>query len=98
MVAAGAVLIAGKGLFAKALYDMGLSFHDVAAIRSVLAVPGFALLAWLYRGNISRSLDINTHRRDLLLAAAIGLLSALGAGGAGTPADNGGGGTRHWRL
>ena len=74
MVAAGAVLIAGKGLFAKALYDMGLSFHDVAAIRSVLAVPGFALLAWLYRGNISRSLDINTHRRDLLLAAAIGLL------------------------
>lgn len=74
MVAAGAILIAGKGLFAKTLYDMGLSFHDVAAIRSVLAVPGFALLAWLYRGNISRSLDISTHRRDLVLAAAIGLL------------------------
>ena len=74
MVAAGAILLAGKGLFAKALYGMGLTFHDVAAIRSVLAVPGFALLAWLYRSHISRTPDVMTHRKDLLLAAAVGLL------------------------
>ena len=53
---------------------MGLSFHDVAAIRSVLAVPGFALLAWLYRNNISSSADRITHRKDLLIAAGVGLL------------------------
>ena len=41
-MASGAILIAAKGLFAKGLYGMGLTFHDVAAIRSVLAVPGFA--------------------------------------------------------
>ena len=74
MVASGAILLAGKGLFAKALYAMGLSFHDVAAIRSVLAVPGFALLAWLYRNNISSSADRITHRKDLLIAAGVGLL------------------------
>ena len=74
MVASGAILLAGKGLFAKALYAMGLSFHDVAAIRSVLAVPGFALLAWLYRNNIHSSADRITHRKDLLIAAGVGLL------------------------
>jgi drug/metabolite transporter (DMT)-like permease len=74
LVASGAILLAGKGLFAKALYAMGLSFHDVAAIRSVLAVPGFALLAWLYRNNISSSADRITHRKDLLIAAGVGLL------------------------
>jgi drug/metabolite transporter (DMT)-like permease len=74
LVAGGAILLAGKGLFAKALYGMGLSFHDVAAIRSVLAVPGFALLAWLYRSNIRSSADRITHRKDLLIAASVGLL------------------------
>jgi drug/metabolite transporter (DMT)-like permease len=74
LVAVGAILLAGKGLFAKALYGMGLTFHDVAAIRSVLAVPGFALLAWLYRSHINRTPDVMTHRKDLLLAAAVGLL------------------------
>ena len=53
---------------------MGLSFHDVAAIRSVLAVPGFALLAWLYRGNLSSAPNVMTQRRDLLIAAGVGLL------------------------
>ena len=74
MVAGGAILLAGKGLFAKALYGMGLSFHDVAAIRSVLAVPGFALLAWLYRNNIGSPEDRITHRKDLMIAAGVGLL------------------------
>ena len=73
-MAIGAVLLAAKGLFAKTLYDMGLSFHDVAAIRSVLAVPGFALLAWLYRGKTKIEQDATSRRNDLLLALFAGLL------------------------
>ena len=73
-MAIGAVLLAAKGLFAKTLYDMGLSFHDVAAIRSVLAVPGFALLAWLYRGKTKIEQDATSRRNDLLLALFAGFL------------------------
>ena len=51
---------------------MGLSFHDVAAIRSVLAVPGFALLAWLYRSRSTQ--DVGISRRDIGLAIFAGLL------------------------
>lgn len=47
LVAVGAILLAAKGLFAKALYAQGLSYHDVAAMRSVLAIPGFALVAYV---------------------------------------------------
>ena len=53
---------------------MVLSFHDVAAIRSVLSVPGFALLAWLYRNNIGSPEDRIIHRKDLMIAAGVGLL------------------------
>jgi drug/metabolite transporter (DMT)-like permease len=74
LVAIGAVLLAAKGLFAKTLYDMGLSFHDVAAIRSVLAVPGFALLAWLYRGKTKTDRDATYRSNDLLLALFAGFL------------------------
>tara|TARA_A100001015_G_C14831394_1_gene648726 strand:+ start:478 stop:855 length:378 start_codon:yes stop_codon:yes gene_type:complete len=74
LVAIGAVLLAAKGLFAKALYGIGLSFHDVAAIRSVLAVPGFALLAWLYRSKTSAQRDGASRRNDLLLALSAGFL------------------------
>jgi drug/metabolite transporter (DMT)-like permease len=35
-------------LFAKALYQLGMSHHEVAAVRAVLAVPGFFVIAWLY--------------------------------------------------
>ncbi len=48
LVGTGAVLLASKGLFAKALYDLGLTHHEVAAIRAVLAVPGFCLIALIY--------------------------------------------------
>ena len=73
-MAIGAVLLAAKGLVAKTLYDMGLSFHDVAAIRSVLAVPGFALLAWLYRGKTKIEQDTISRGNDLLLALLAGFL------------------------
>ena len=74
LVAAGALLLAAKGLFAKALYQQGLSFHDVAAIRSVLAVPGFALLAWLYRGNARQTASREAWIRYVLLAVFAGVL------------------------
>ncbi len=74
MVAIGAVLLAAKGLFAKTLFDLGLSFHDVAAIRSVLAVPGFALLAWLYQSKNTAERDDTSRRNDLLLALFAGFL------------------------
>ncbi len=74
MIAIGAVLLAAKGLFAKTLYNMGLSFHDVAAIRSVLAVPGFALLAWLYRSEDTAERDATSRRNDLTLAVFAGFL------------------------
>jgi drug/metabolite transporter (DMT)-like permease len=67
-------MLAAKGLFAKALYQLGLSFHDVAAIRSVLAVPGFALLAWLYRGHTPQTTSRQAWRRYILLAAFAGVL------------------------
>ena len=68
------MLLAAKGLFAKQLYALGLSFNDVAAIRSVMAVPGFALLAWLYRGRNNPADGFAVPRKDLLLAVFAGLL------------------------
>jgi len=50
LVAAGAVLLASKGLFAKSLYAQGLNHNDVAAIRSVMAVPGFWIVALVLHG------------------------------------------------
>ena len=68
------MLLAAKGLFAKQLYTLGLTFNDVAAIRSVMAVPGFALLAWLYRGRNTPTDDFAVPRNDVLLAVFAGLL------------------------
>ena len=74
LVAVGAVLLAAKGLFAKVLYSLGLTFHDVAAIRSVMAVPGFALLAWLHTRNSQPNGRITLDRGDVLLAIFAGVL------------------------
>lgn len=73
-MASGAILIAAKGLFAKGLYGMGLTYHDVAAIRSVLAVPGFALLAWLYGGRAVTNTLAGLRRQDVFLAIFAGVL------------------------
>jgi len=53
---------------------LGLTFIDVAAIRSVMAVPGFALLAWLYRGRNTPADGFAVPRNDVLLAVFAGLL------------------------
>lgn len=71
MVAAGAIMLASKGLFAKALYAQGLDHHAVAAARSVLAVPGFIALAWWSRG-ASRKLPWSL--KETVVAALAGLL------------------------
>ena len=73
LVLVAAVLLAAKGLFAKALYAQGLSHHDVAAIRSVWAVPGFVLVAVVS----ARSTATRAARRpsipQLIAAAAAGV-------------------------
>ena len=56
------------------LYSLGLTFHDVAAIRSVMAVPGFALLAWLHGRNSQPNGRITLDRSDVLLAIFAGVL------------------------
>ena len=50
LVATGAIFLASKGLFAKSLYAQGLNHNDVAAIRSVLAIPGFWIVALALHG------------------------------------------------
>jgi drug/metabolite transporter (DMT)-like permease len=71
MVAAGAVMLASKGLFAKALYAQGLDHHAVAAARSVLAIPGFIAIAWWSRG---ASRDLPWSLREVIIAMLAGLL------------------------
>ncbi|MFK8046883.1 MAG: DMT family transporter [Halioglobus sp.] len=66
-VAIGAIMLAAKGLFAKHLYSLGVDYETVAATRSVLAVPGFAIIAILsgsFRGEV--------RLKPLHAAAAIG--------------------------
>ena len=45
MVAGAAILFASKGLFAKALYQRGVGFELLVAVRAVIAVPLFAWIA-----------------------------------------------------
>jgi drug/metabolite transporter (DMT)-like permease len=44
-VAASAILFASKGLFAKALYQRGMGFELLVAVRAVIAMPLFAWIA-----------------------------------------------------
>ncbi len=74
MVAFGAVLLASKGLFAKTLYAHGLDHHDVSAIRAVMAVPGFALLAWWGSRMRTAPLTANPSQSAYFWAAFAGLL------------------------
>ncbi len=45
-VAGAAILFASKGLFAKALYQQGVSFELLVTVRAVLAMPLFAWVAF----------------------------------------------------
>lgn len=77
MVLAGSVLLAAKGIFAKALYARGLDFETVVTVRAVIAIPGFLLVGWITGGfNGLR----NATAKDFLLAAFAGFVCyTLGA-------------------
>jgi len=47
--ASGAILFASKGLFAKALYAQGVDFQTLTALRALMSLPLFVLLA-MHRG------------------------------------------------
>ena len=75
LTAGGAFLFASKGLFAKALYREGVDYQTLTLLRSLIALPMYALLA------VNRGLRV--HRlppRAVALAALAGVLCyAIGA-------------------
>src|SRR5689334_23277092 len=65
----GAILFATKGVFSKALSASGVDYVTLTALRAVLSLPMFAILA-LWRGtSVHRA-----PRRVLALAALAGVL------------------------
>ncbi len=79
LVAAGAVLLASKGLFAKSLYAQGLNHNDVAAIRSVLAVPGFWIVALALHGRSKSLARVRTYGHSQDQRYSTQLADVLGA-------------------
>ena len=79
LVAAGAVLLASKGLFAKSLYAQGLNHNDVAAIRSVLAVPGFLIVALALHGRSKSLARVQTYGHSQDQRYSTQLADVLGA-------------------
>ena len=65
--------MAAKGLFAKALYAQGMTYHDVAAVRSVLAIPGFILVAAVSAHRFRGKPSPKPTALHLIAAAAAGL-------------------------
>lgn len=63
----GAIMLASKGIFAKHLYSLDVDYETLAATRSVLAIPGFMLIALL-----SGSLGNGAQLRASHAASAIG--------------------------
>jgi drug/metabolite transporter (DMT)-like permease len=76
LTAAGGILFASKGLFSKALFQGGVDFITLTALRAVLALPMFAALGiWRGFGGGRRA-----SRRAYGLAALAGVLCyGLGA-------------------
>lgn len=50
LVIAGSVMLASKGIFAKFLYAQGMDFETVVALRALLAIPGFLIIAAIFGG------------------------------------------------
>lgn len=71
-VVAGALMLSAKGIVAKLMYAQGADVITVAAVRSVLAVPGF----WLYAVfTVGARRLFSADRRALLLALGTGFVS-----------------------
>ena len=69
------MLIASKGIFAKLLYERGVQFETVVALRAVLAIPGFLLIASIGDG-LRRARSASP--RDWALAAFAGAVCYYG--------------------
>ena len=67
--AVGATLLASKGIFAKLLYQTGLGFETVAAVRAMLALPLF--WAWALATGTPFALW-QQHRRAVVAAMMVG--------------------------
>jgi drug/metabolite transporter (DMT)-like permease len=71
-VAGAAILFASKGLFGKALYQRGVSFELLVAVRAVIAMPLFAWFA--VRANAGNAAPAPMRPRAVLAAVAAGIV------------------------
>ena len=71
-VIAGALLLSLKGIVAKLIYAHGVDAITVAAVRAVLAVPGF----WLYAlWSVGRGRLLSADRRAVAAAMTVGFIA-----------------------
>jgi len=70
-VAASAILFASKGLFGKALYQRGVGFELLVAVRAVLAMPLFAWFAFRANTPAQSGHARKEMRGRAILAAAV---------------------------
>ncbi|MEJ0087402.1 MAG: DMT family transporter [Pseudomonadota bacterium] len=76
-VAAAAILFASKGLFSKALYQRGVGFELLVAVRAVLAMPLFAWFA--FRANKpAAGIGEGAHARREMSGRAVFAAAAAG--------------------
>jgi drug/metabolite transporter (DMT)-like permease len=73
-VAGGAILFASKGLFSKALYQRGVGFELLVAVRAVLAMPLFAWAALRRGPDASDPRHAPPRARAVLAAALAGVI------------------------
>jgi drug/metabolite transporter (DMT)-like permease len=73
-VAGAAILFASKGLFSKALYQRGVGFELLVAVRAVLAMPLFAWIALRPAGYDADGIRAAPRPRAILAAAIAGII------------------------
>ncbi len=71
LVAGSAILFASKGLFGKALYQRGVGFELLVAVRAVLAMPLFGWVALRANAPQNSGHERRVMRGRAILAAAI---------------------------
>jgi drug/metabolite transporter (DMT)-like permease len=71
-VAGAAILFASKGLFGKALYQRGVSFELLVAVRAMIAMPLFAWFA--VRANAGNATPVAMRPRAVLAAVTAGIV------------------------
>jgi drug/metabolite transporter (DMT)-like permease len=70
-VAGAAILFASKGLFSKALYQRGVGFELLVAVRAVIAMPLFAWFA--VRANAGNAIPSPMRPRAVIAAIVAGI-------------------------